>query len=61
MLVSLASTGGGVLFQGCVLFNKENENAKFWPGLANFGNFFPNFRTFWWTFIGLNSAVLYQK
>ena len=47
MLVSLASTGGGVLFQGRVLFSVEN--AKFWPGLANFGNFFADIRTFGWT------------
>ena len=59
MLVSLASTGGGVLFQGCVLFSVEN--AKFWPGLANFGNFSLIFALFGGLFTGLNSELVYKK
>ena len=56
MLVSLASTGSGVLFQGGVLFSIENAFFLnfFWPVLANLGYFVANLRTqsrtVWWTF-----------
>ena len=52
MLVSLASTGSGVLFQGGVLFSIENAIfliffGLFWPIWAILS---PIYAPFWWTF-----------
>ena len=39
-------------------FHKE---CKIWVYLANFGYFDANLRPFWYSFTGLNSAVVYQN
>ena len=48
-----------MVFQAGVLFCIEN--AKFCPILACFGQFLANLRTFWRTFSGLDSVVVYQN
>ena len=48
VLVTTATTGGGVFFQAGALVCKEN--VKFWPILADIGDFVANLRTFWCPF-----------
>ena len=55
-LVTTATTGGGVLFSSrCPSLHREREI------LATLGYFVVNIRTFWFTFTGLNNAVVSQN
>ena len=59
ILVTAATTSGGVLFSSWCTFSKEN--AKFLLILTNLGYFVANLRTFGVLFTGLTNTAVYQN